>query len=90
MLLLHEYAHFVEETISAFPWSPTLHDGCLAKDSFGNVVNSGEHAWMEGFAGWFAQAVKLSSPARPTSRGTSGTAVGPRWSPRSARRRRAA
>ena len=72
MLVLHEYAHFVEETISAFPWSPTLHDGCVAKDAFGNVVNSGEHAWMEGFAGWFAQAVQRSSGGGGL-RGTWGT-----------------
>src|SRR4051794_23902001 len=70
--ILHEYAHFVEESISAFPWLPTKHDGCLARDVVGNVTNSAEHAWMEGFADWFAQAAAGTTPEASLSglRGT--------------------
>lgn len=61
-LILHEYAHFLEEQISSFPWIPSIHDGCTAKDAFGNVINSSEHAWMEGFADYFAQVVASLKP----------------------------
>lgn len=56
-LILHEYAHFLEEQISSFGWIASLHDGCIARDAFGNIINSTEHAWMEGFANYFAQSV---------------------------------
>jgi hypothetical protein len=62
MVLLHEYAHFLEEQISSFPWIPSHHDGCTAKDAFGNVINSSEHAWMEAFASYFAQVVVALTP----------------------------
>ncbi|HKX63342.1 MAG TPA: PA14 domain-containing protein [Verrucomicrobiae bacterium] len=60
--ILHEYAHFVEHQISHFAAIPTVHDGCTTRDAFGGIVNSAEHAWMEGFAEFFAQAVVLNTP----------------------------
>jgi hypothetical protein len=60
--ILHEYAHFVEHQISHFAPIPTVHDGCTTRDAFGGIVNSAEHAWMEGFAEFFAQAVRLNNP----------------------------
>lgn len=63
-LILHEYAHFLEEQISSFPWIPSNHDGCIASinhPQLGRVIiNSREHAWMEAFASYFAQAVGRS------------------------------
>lgn len=61
-VLLHEYAHYLEEKISSLPWNITLHDGCIARDLLGNIVNSAGHAWMEGFANYFAAAVGRSLP----------------------------
>ena len=60
--ILHEYAHYVEHQISHFVAIPTVHDGCTTKDVFGAIVNSPEHAWMEGFAEFFAQAVARNTP----------------------------
>jgi len=51
-LVLHEYAHFLEEMIRSFAPLPSTHDGCLA-NILGASVNSLEHAWMEGFADYF-------------------------------------
>lgn len=59
---LHEYGHFLEDQISYFFVLPTVHDGCTA-DIGGVIVNSGEHAWMEGFADYFAEMVRRSLPA---------------------------
>ena len=61
-VVLHEYAHWLEEQIGSLPWSPTFHDGCTARDAFGAIVNSAGHAWMEGFADYFAQAVDAGVP----------------------------
>jgi hypothetical protein len=55
-VVLHEYAHWLEEQIGSLPWSPANHDGCTARRG-GVIVNGGGHAWMEGFADYFAQAV---------------------------------
>jgi Ca2+-binding RTX toxin-like protein len=75
-LILHEYAHFVEEMISSFAPIPSSHDGCLATVS-GFTLNSAEHAWMEGFADYFAQAVARSSPGAVFTglRGTPGVGL---------------
>jgi len=60
-LILHEYAHYLEEMVSSFAPVPTYHDGCVA--TVGGInVNSPEHAWMEAFASYFAQAVGRSVP----------------------------
>ena len=66
--LLHEYAHFLEDAISNFLVLPSLHDGCTARsivDPFGILppINSPEHAWMEGFADYFASVVDTSLPS---------------------------
>lgn len=76
-LILHEYAHYLEERISSFAPLPTIHDGCWARITTGNppqtvTMNSPEHAWMEGFANYFAQAVGRSVP-QDTLTGVKGT-----------------
>src|SRR2546426_2305875 len=46
--------------------SPTIsstHNGCSALDVARNNINSAEHAWMEGFAEFFAMAAATSLPA---------------------------
>ncbi|MDQ4132092.1 MAG: hypothetical protein M3179_02545 [Actinomycetota bacterium] len=48
-------------TMGAMPWIPTSHDGCLAKQG-SYIVNSPEHAWMEGFANYLAQAIVTRTP----------------------------
>jgi hypothetical protein len=58
-LILHEYAHFVEQHIGMFLPLPSDHDGCTA-NLIGFDVTVPAHAWMEGFADWFAAAVGLS------------------------------
>ncbi|NMR18934.1 hypothetical protein [Cellulomonas fimi] len=77
-LILHEYAHFLEEQVGSFPWLPTTHDGCVANGLTG-FVNSPEHAWMEGFASWFAQAVMLDDPSAGLvgNSGGGGGTIGP-------------
>ncbi len=71
-LVLHEYAHYLEKHISAFAAIPSVHDGCFARDAFGNIINTPEHAWMEGFADYFAQMVARGLPAGTLS-GVPGT-----------------
>lgn len=63
LLVLHEYGHFLEHSLSQFAWMPLYHDGCLATDGSGQVLNSPEHAWMESFANYFAAAVWLDTPS---------------------------
>jgi len=63
--ILHEYAHFLEEQISSFAWIPSVHNGC---DGY-----SPEHAWMEGFADYFAQAVYVTNPGKLDAPGGEGT-----------------
>ena len=68
--LLHEYAHFLEKKISHFAAIPSNHDGCKATrigDATAVPINSEEHAWMEGFANYFAAAVISSLPTGRTS-----------------------
>ena len=67
--LLHEYAHFLEEKISKFAPIASNHDGCKATmvgDATATPINSPEHAWMEGFADYFAAAVISSLPGGRT------------------------
>jgi hypothetical protein len=72
-VLLHEYAHFLEEHLSSFAVIPSTHAGCETRRwSGGPLVNSEEHAWMEGFADYFARAVARSLPLG-TLRGTRST-----------------
>jgi hypothetical protein len=65
--ILHEYAHWLEAQLSSFAWIALTHDGCTATDIFGALSNSPEHAWMEGFADYFAKAVGLFLPERTLS-----------------------
>ena len=68
--LLHEYAHFLEEKISKFAPIASIHDGCKATmigDATATPINSPEHAWMEGFADYFAAAVIASLPTGRTA-----------------------
>ena len=59
--VLHEYGHFVEHHIGSFVPIPAVHDGCTANVA-GTILRSPEHAWMEGFADFFAQAVAANNP----------------------------
>jgi hypothetical protein len=70
-VILHEYAHFLQDQIGSLPWIPTSHNGCEVHDIFGQIVNSPEHAWLEGFADYFAEAVRADSEP--------GTVGGRRW-----------
>lgn len=70
--ILHEYAHWLEAQLSSFAWIPADHNGCEARDVFGNIINSPEHAWMEGFADYFAQAVASFLPKDTLSIGGAG------------------
>jgi Ig-like domain from next to BRCA1 gene len=60
--LLHEYGHYLENHLSNFFPMPAVHDGCEAKVG-GVIINSPEHAWMEGFADYFARVVVQGLPA---------------------------
>lgn len=60
--MVHEYAHFLEHQIGSFAPIPSSHDGCAARDVLGAIINSAEHAWMEGFAEFFAMAVATNLP----------------------------
>jgi hypothetical protein len=63
-VILHEYAHYLQERISSLATVPSYHDGCLTRSLTEplKIINSPELAWMEGFADYFAQAVAHSVP----------------------------
>jgi hypothetical protein len=61
-VILHEYGHAIEAKISRLAWIPATHFGCAAMIG-SQLVNSPEHAWMEGFADFFAMAVARTLPA---------------------------
>ena len=63
LVIMHEYAHFLEDKIGGFLLVPTIHDGCRSEQIPPNLVNSPENAWMEGFANYFAMAVKRANPS---------------------------
>jgi hypothetical protein len=69
--LLHEYGHYLEDQLSNFFPMPAEHNGCSATIA-GVLVNSAEHAWMEGFADYFAQVVAQGLPPG-TVNGENGT-----------------
>jgi hypothetical protein len=57
--ILHEYAHYVQEQVSSFAWIPSVHYPCHAyRPILNDNIDSPELAWLEGFADWFAVAVK--------------------------------
>ena len=63
-VILHEYGHFLEEHISILGGYASRHNGCSATDSLlGHLHNSGELAWSEGFATYFARAVSRLLPS---------------------------
>ena len=57
----HEYGHIVQEGIGAYYLWPSLHDGCRVT-SLGNLTNSPEVAWFEGFPTFFARALRIYYP----------------------------
>jgi hypothetical protein len=63
LVVLHEYAHYLEEQLGSLPWNVTLHDGCTTRIIGGAIANSAGHAWMEGFAAYFAHTVDASAPS---------------------------
>jgi hypothetical protein len=69
LVVLHEYGHWVQEQIGSLPWNVTIHGPCRTRilDRHGQIVNSSGHAWMEGFASYFAQAVAASTPGATLS-----------------------
>ena len=75
--VLHEYGHWLEAQLSSFAWIASSHDGCTALDVFGNVINSPEHAWMEGFATYFARSVASLLPVGTLSGTTSSSIENP-------------
>lgn len=79
LVIMHEYAHFLEDKIGSFLVLPSYHDGCFATQRCQNpsdcanlpglpaqtqLINSPENAWMEGFADYFAMAVKRANPSK--------------------------
>ena len=59
-VILHEYAHFLEEMISSFAPVPSNHNGCTATQFWPGTPQ--DIAWMEGFADYFSQTVQTSLP----------------------------
>ncbi len=87
LVIMHEYAHFLEDKISSFLLLPSYHDTCsmsqrcitaaeclnLPGTTATQLINTPENAWMEGFANYFAMAVKRANPSErfnQTIRGT--------------------
>jgi hypothetical protein len=68
-LILHEYAHYLQEQISSFAPVPTRHTGCIMRTVQApyHIINTPELAWMEGFADYFAQAVGYSDSSNTLS-----------------------
>lgn len=68
-VLVHEYGHFVQESIGAYHMWPAHHDGCIAWVTDPAVlINSAEYAWFEGFADFFSDAVREYSADSFTER----------------------
>jgi hypothetical protein len=76
LVIVHEYAHFLEDKIGSFLVLPSYHDTCFTSQrcmrpeqcnelpdlpAQTQLVNSPENAWMEGFADYFAMAVKRAN-----------------------------
>jgi hypothetical protein len=61
-VILHEYAHYLEEMISSLATVPTTHYGCDATNWVGTPSNTPDIAWREGFADYFSQVVQTSLP----------------------------
>jgi hypothetical protein len=62
-VILHEYAHGLEDALSSFPAIGSIHSGCVStRPVLGGVIDSPQLAWQEAFASWFAEAVRLANP----------------------------
>lgn len=62
-VIAHEYGHHVQNDLASMPPAPSFHDGCIISLTQGGPsVNTQEVAFMEGFADWFAQALKQFDP----------------------------
>jgi hypothetical protein len=59
-VILHEYAHYLEEMISSLAPIPSDHNGCTATQFWPGTPQ--DIAWMEGFADYFSQTVQTSLP----------------------------
>jgi hypothetical protein len=59
-VILHEYAHYLEEMISSLAPVPSDHNGCTATQFWPGTPQ--DIAWMEGFADYFSQTVQTSLP----------------------------
>lgn len=53
--LVHEYAHFAQESIGTYYLDPRSHSNCMISDP--------KYAWFEGFPKFFENAVQLFYPA---------------------------
>lgn len=87
LVIMHEYAHFLEDKIGSFLLLPSYHDTCFTSQrclipeqcanlegtSRTQLINSPENAWMEGFADYFAMAVKRANPAAQFNLAAGGT-----------------
>lgn len=65
--LVHEYGHFVQESIGAYYLWPSVHTGCWV-GSATSPENSPEFAWFEGFPEFLSRAVRLYSAPEYSSR----------------------
>jgi hypothetical protein len=78
LVIVHEYAHFLEDKIGSFLVLPSYHDTCFTSQRCQDpaqcnnlpglpaqtqLINSPENAWMEGFADYFAMAVTRANPS---------------------------
>ena len=74
-VMLHEYAHILQNHISrANSWA-SVHDGCAMRlTSGGALINSPEYTWTEAFAEYFAQAVRRTFANEPSLNGFAATA----------------
>src|SRR5215213_147631 len=90
LVVMHEYAHFLEDKIGSFLVLPSFHDGCSTTQrcrtpadclnlpglrTRTQLINSPENAWMEGFADYFAMAVKRANPMARLNLTEGGTAT---------------
>lgn len=87
LVIMHEYAHFLEDKMGSFLLVPSFHDGCFITQRCPNpedcanfpgtsrtlLINSPENAWMEGFANYFAMAVKRANPSERFNLTSGGT-----------------
>jgi hypothetical protein len=69
--ILHEYGHYLQYDIGSLAWIASSHSGCVPGSAV--IIGGGalppdwrsKHAWLEGFADWFALVMhdKYGAPA---------------------------